>query len=109
MAPLTKIVKKQNIYEFYINNEKNTKELLYPNNRISTTKYNILSFLPKGLLFQFAKLANVYFVSFAVIQCIPIISPLGPSTAIAPIVFVFTFSLIREAVEDYQRGKLDKE
>ena len=110
VPPLTKIEKKPNIYEFYINNaEKNTKELLYPNNKISTTKYNILTFLPKGLLFQFARLANVYFVSLAIIQCIPIISPLGPSTAIAPIVFVFTVSLIREAVEDYQRGKLDKE
>ena len=34
---------------------------------------------------------------------------MGPSTAIAPIVFVFTVSLIREAIEEYQRGKLDKE
>ena len=45
----------------------------------------------------------------AVIQCIPVISPLGPATAIFPIVFVLTVSLIREGVEDYQRGKLDKE
>ena len=108
--PLTKIEKKPNIYEFYINNmEKNTKELLYPNNKISTTKYNIITFLPKALLYQFARLANVYFVALAIIQCIPIISPLGASTAIAPIVFVFSVSLIREAIEDYQRGKLDKE
>ena len=110
VPPLTKIEKKPNIYEFYINNmEKNTKELLYPNNRISTTKYNFFTFLPKALLYQFARLANVYFVALAIIQCIPIISPLGASTAIAPIVFVFSVSLIREAIEDYQRGKLDKE
>jgi magnesium-transporting ATPase (P-type) len=110
IPPLTKIEKKTNIYEFYINNrEKNTEELLYPNNKISTTKYNIFTFLPKALLYQFARLANVYFVAMAIIQCIPIISPLGSATAIAPIVFVFTISLIREGVEDYQRGKLDKE
>ena len=110
VPPLTKIEKKTNIYEFYINNmEKNTKELLYPNNKISTTKYNCITFLPKALLYQFARLANVYFVATAIIQCIPIISPLGASTAVAPIVFVFTVSLIREAIEDYQRGKLDKE
>ena len=107
---LTKIEKKTNIYEFYINNsKKNTEELFYPNNKISTTKYNIFTFLPKALLYQFARLANVYFVTLAIIQCIPIISPLGPTTAIAPIVFVFSVSLIREAIEDYQRGKLDKE
>ena len=110
VPPLTKIEKKPNIYEFYINNmEKNSKELLYPNNKISTTKYNILTFLPKAILYQFARLANIYFVATAVIQCIPIISPLGASTAVAPIVFVFSVSLIREFVEDYQRGKMDKE
>ena len=110
VPPLTKIEKKPNIYEFYINNmEKNTKELLYPKNKISTTKYNFFTFLPKALLYQFARLANVYFVAMAIIQCIPIISPLGASTALAPIIFVFSVSLIREAIEDYQRGKLDKE
>ena len=110
IPPLTKIEKKPNNYEFYINDaEKNTKELLYPNNIISTTKYNCFTFLPKALLYQFARIANVYFVAMAIIQCIPIISPLGASTAIAPIVFVFTISLIREAIEDYQKGKLDKE
>ena len=110
VPPLTKIEKKQNIYEFYINNsKKNSEELLYPNNTISTTKYNIITFLPKAILYQFVRLANVYFVAIAIIQCIPIISPLGSSTAIAPIAFVFTVSLIREAIEDYQRGKLDKE
>ena len=109
VPPLVKIEKKI-IYEFYINNmKKNTEELLYPNNKISTTKYNILTFLPKALLYQFARLANIYFVAMAIIQCIPIISPLGVSTAIFPIVFVLTVSLIREGVEDYQRGKLDKE
>ena len=110
VPPLTKIEKKNNIYEFYINNiKKNTEELLYPNNKISTTKYNIITFLPKALLYQFARLANIYFVAMAIIQCIPIISPLGPATAIFPIVFVLFVSLIREGVEDYQRGKLDKE
>ena len=110
IPPLTKIEKKANNYEFYINDKKkNSEELFYPKNKISTTKYNIITFLPKALLYQFIRLANVYFVAIAIIQCIPIISPLGASTAIAPIAFVFAVSLIREAIEDYQRGKLDKE
>ena len=108
--PLEKIVKKSNIYEFYINNIKgNTEELFFKDNRISTTKYNIFTFLPKALIFQFIRLANVYFVFIAVIQSIPIISPLGAATAIAPVVFVFCVSLIREGIEDYLRAKLDKE
>jgi magnesium-transporting ATPase (P-type) len=108
--PLEKIVKKNDIYEFYINDPKrNTEELMFKDNRISTTKYNAFTFIPKALLYQFIRLANVYFVFIAIIQSIPIISPLGAATAIAPLVFVLTVSLIREAVEDLKRRSLDNE
>ena len=108
--PLEKIVKKNDIYEFYINDpQRNTEELMFKDNKISTTKYNALTFLPKALLYQFVRLANIYFVFTAVLQSIPIISPLSPATAIAPIVFVLTVSLIREAVEDLKRRSLDNE
>ena len=43
-----------------------------------------------------------------VLQCIPIISPLHPLTAINPMVFVLTVSMIREGYEDYQRYKSDQ-
>ena len=108
--PLEKIVKKNDIYEFYINDPKrNTEELMFKDNKISTTKYNAITFIPKALLYQFIRLANIYFVFMAILQSIPIISPLGPATAIAPIVFVLTVSLIREAVEDLKRRRLDNE
>ena len=108
--PLEKIVKKDDVYEFYINDpQRNTEELMFKDNRISTTKYNAITFLPKALLYQFIRLANIYFVFCAVLQSIPIISPLGPATAIAPIVFVLAVSLIREAIEDLKRRSLDNE
>ena len=55
------------------------------------------------------RLANIYFLFIAIIQSIPIISPLGAMSAIAPLVVVLSVSLIREAIEDYNKGKLDKE
>ena len=74
--PLENIIKKEDIYEFYINNpDKNTKELMFKNNTISTTKYNLITFLPKALLYQFIRLANIYFLFMTIIQCIPILSP----------------------------------
>ena len=104
---LTPNIKK---YQFYINKpEKNRKELFFKDNKISTTKYNIFTFLPKALLYQFMRLANIYFLFIAIIQSIPIISPLGAMSAIAPLVVVLSVSLIREAIEDYNKGKLDKE
>lgn len=98
-------LKKQ--HKFYINN--NEDNLLYhiKNNTITTTRYNIFTFLPKALLFQFMRLANVYFLIIAIIQCIPQVSPLSPSTAIAPIAFVLSVSLLREAIEDYARYRYD--
>ncbi len=108
--PLEKIIKRDDIYEFYINDpQRNTEELMFKDNKISTTKYNALTFLPKALLYQFMRLANVYFVFIAIIQSIPIISPLGAATAILPLVFVLCVSLIREAVEDLKRRSLDNE
>ena len=108
--PLEKIVKKNNIYEFYINDpKKNEEELFFKDNKISTTKYNAFTFLPKALLYQFIRLANIYFVFIAIIQSIKLISPLGPLTAISPLVIVLSISLIREAVEDLKRRRLDNE
>ena len=108
--PLETLSYSKKKYHFYINNpEKNINELNHQNNIIKTTKYNIITFLPKALLFQFMRLANIYFLIIAIIQCIPIISPLGPLSAVFPLIIVLSVSLIREGYEDYQRSKLDKE
>ena len=44
----------------------------------------------------------------AILQSIKIISPLNPTTAILPLVFVICVSMLREAIEDYMRYKADK-
>ena len=101
--------KEKEFYSFYINdNQQNKEQYHFKNNKIDTTKYNIITFLPKGLLYQFMRLANVYFLFTAILQCIPVISPLGSATALFPIIFVLAVSLIREAVEDCKRANLDK-
>jgi phospholipid-transporting ATPase len=79
----------------------------FKTNKIRTTKYNIFSFLPKALLFQFSRFANVYFLITAVIQSIPYVSPLNPFSAILPLIFVLGVSMVREAVEDYSRYRTD--
>jgi len=44
----------------------------------------------------------------AIVQSIKIISPLNPATAIAPLLFVLTVSMIREGIEDLIRYKADR-
>ena len=98
------------IYQFYVNDiEQNINEFHLKNNKIDTTKYNIFTFIPKALLLQFVRLANIYFLVCAILQCIPLISPLTPATAVVPLVFVLSVSIIREGIEDYARAKLDKQ
>ena len=104
------IIYKESLYQFYINNpKKNHNDLNFLSNEIDTRKYNIFTFLPKALFYQFVRLANIYFLICAILQCIPAISPLNPLTAVLPIVIVISVSLIREAMEDCARGALDKQ
>jgi hypothetical protein len=50
----------------------------------------------------------MYFLVIAILQSIPLISPLNPATAILPLIFVLTVSMLREGFEDYGRYKSDK-
>ena len=96
----------QSLY-FHINNNKLNKKYKIKNNKISTTKYNFLTFLPKGLLVQFTRLPNIFFLFTAIIQSIPVISPLTSLTAIIPLIFVLGVSMIREFIEDWTRKTYD--
>ncbi|KAI9198313.1 hypothetical protein LWI28_013685 [Acer negundo] len=78
------------------------KPFKYPNNYISTTKYNFVTFLPKALFEQFRRVANLYFLMAAVLS-VSRFSPFSPVSLIAPLVFVVGISMLKEAVEDWQR------
>ena len=103
----TRSNRKEEFFEFYINNNNKNKLFKLKDNTISTTKYNIFTFIPKGLLYQFSRLSNVYFLFTAIIQSIPLISPLTSLTAIIPLIFVLGISMIRELVEDLVRNNYD--
>ena len=101
---------KDNLYQFHINDsEYNKIKLHFKDNKIDTTKYNIFTFIPKALILQFVRLANVYFLVSAILQSIPIISPLTPLTAVVPFVLVLSVSIIREGIEDCNRANLDNQ
>ena len=98
------------IYQFYINdNYRNSLEYKFKSNKINTRKYNWATFVPHALLLQFARPANIYFLVSAILYCVPQLSPLSPVTAIVPLVFVLSVSLIREAIEDCNRQRLDNQ
>lgn len=83
---------------------------LYKTNKISTCKYNAITFLPKNLFIQFQKLANIYFLLVAILQSIPQISNSGGiPNILLPLSLVLTVSAIRDILEDKKRRKSDQE
>ncbi|KAH6781284.1 ATPase E1-E2 type family protein / haloacid dehalogenase-like hydrolase family protein [Perilla frutescens var. hirtella] len=78
------------------------KPVKYCSNYISTTKYNIVTFLPKAIFEQFRRVANLYFLLAAVLSLTPI-SPFSAVSMIAPLAFVVGLSMAKEALEDWRR------
>lgn len=82
----------------------------YRDNKIRTSKYTFLTFLPKNLFEQFSKLANVYFLLISFMQMIPIISISGGKPVmLMPLAFVIIVSMIKDIFEDYKRHKSDNQ
>ncbi|XP_060071091.1 phospholipid-transporting ATPase IF-like [Ylistrum balloti] len=80
----------------------------FPNNRVISSKYTLLNFLPKNLFEQFRRIANFYFLCVGIVQLI-IDTPVTPITSIAPLVFVVSVTAIKQGYEDYLRHRADNE
>jgi hypothetical protein len=56
---------------------KNRRKGTPQTNRIRTTRYNILTFIPKNLFEQFHRIANIYFAILIGLNWIPIITAIS--------------------------------
>lgn len=70
----------------------------YVTNKISTTKYNLFTFLPKCILMQFKRLANVYFLIISILTFMSF-SPKNPVSMVGTFSIVLVFTMIKEAIE----------
>jgi phospholipid-transporting ATPase len=92
----------------HLNNPPANAANKYVDNHVSTAKYNAFTFLPKFLLEQFSKFANIFFLFTAGLQQIPGLSPTNRFTTIGPLIVVLMVSAGKELVEDYRRKQADK-
>lgn len=81
---------------------------IYPTNQIRTSKYTILSFLPKNLLEQFHRVANLYFLFIVLLNWFPAINAFGKEVAMIPVLFVLGVTAIKDMFEDRRRHNSDK-
>jgi phospholipid-transporting ATPase len=90
-----------------LNDEVGNHAQKFPNNYVSTSKYNVVTFIPKFLAEQFSKYANVFFLFTSLIQQIPGVSPTNRWTTIAPLALVLLASAFKETQEDVKRHQSD--
>ncbi|KAJ2130908.1 aminophospholipid translocase, partial [Coemansia sp. RSA 678] len=93
----------------HIGNRESNAQYKYKHNKVSTAKYNFLTFLPKFLFEQFSKYANVFFLFTGCIQQISGVSPTSRWTTIVPLVVVLAATAAKELAEDIKRHKSDSE
>ncbi|XP_053599624.1 probable phospholipid-transporting ATPase IA isoform X4 [Plodia interpunctella] len=81
----------------------------FVNNRISTAKYSVPSFIPLFLFEQFRRYSNCFFLLIALLQQIPDVSPTGRWTTLTPLILILSISALKEIVEDFKRHRADDE
>jgi phospholipid-translocating ATPase len=86
------------------------RKFKYTNNKVVTSKYNIITFLPLNLLEQFMRVANIYFLVLLLLQLIPEVVPaiprvssVGAATTIIPLVIVLGVTAVKDAFDDIKR------
>ncbi|PYI29047.1 phospholipid-transporting ATPase NEO1 [Aspergillus indologenus CBS 114.80] len=86
-----------------------TQRLKYPPNIVSNAKYTPWSFLPRTLYNEFSFFFNIYFLLVALSQILPVLRIGYMSSYIAPLAFVVSISLGKEALDDIGRRRRDAE
>ncbi|ODQ63352.1 phospholipid-translocating P-type ATPase [Nadsonia fulvescens var. elongata DSM 6958] len=89
--------------------ESNLPKAVYARNKIRTTKYTPLSFVPKNIVHQFKNVANVYFLLIVILGAFRIFGVASPGLAAVPLIVIVVLTAIKDAFEDYRRMILDLE
>ena len=81
----------------------------FPSNRLNNQKYTLLSFIPLLLYNEFKFFFNMFFLVTALTQFIPSLKVGLMVTYLAPLLFVLMITMLKEAYDDLQRLRRDRE
>lgn len=76
-------------------------------NQVETAKYSLITWLPKSIFLQFARVNNIYFLILTILSFFPF-SPYNPWGYASYFVFILLFTSIKDGIEDIARHKQDK-
>lgn len=93
----------------YIGNPQRTnEEYEFTGNKITTSKYTLINFLPKNLFIQFHRVAYIYFLAIAALNQLPPLAVFGRTVSLFPLLFVLTVTAIKDGYEDWRRHRSDR-
>ena len=79
-----------------------------PTNQVITSKYTIITFLPRNLFEQFRRVANIFFLGIAILQFFPKFSTISPGLVILPLIAVLAITAAKDGYEDIKRHQADR-
>ncbi|GAA5931924.1 uncharacterized protein JCM15063_001604 [Sporobolomyces koalae] len=90
-----------------------TKEVPAPGwtfqtNQVLTSKYNIVTFLPRNLLEQFRRVANIFFLVLVILQFFPRFTTVSPGLSALPLLAVLFITALKDGYEDLKRHQSDR-
>ncbi|GAA5851367.1 hypothetical protein JCM9279_001119 [Rhodotorula babjevae] len=90
-----------------------TKEVPAPgwtfsSNQVLTSKYNIVTFLPRNLLEQFRRVANIFFLVLVILQFFPRFTTVNPGLSALPLIAVLFITALKDGYEDLKRHQSDR-
>ncbi|XP_004689872.1 PREDICTED: probable phospholipid-transporting ATPase VB [Condylura cristata] len=81
----------------------------YASNRICTTKYTLLTFLPQNLFEQFHRWANLYFLFLVILNWVPSMEVFHKEITMVPLTVVLFIIMVKDGMEDFRRHCFDRE
>ncbi|XP_022144115.1 phospholipid-transporting ATPase 1-like isoform X2 [Momordica charantia] len=93
----------------YINDPRRTNDKYeFTGNEITTSKYTVITFLPKNLFIQFHRVAYLYFLAIAALNQLPPLAVFGRTVSLFPLLFVLCVTAIKDGYEDWRRHRSDR-
>ncbi|ORY56739.1 phospholipid-translocating P-type ATPase [Neocallimastix californiae] len=79
----------------------------YKKNKLRTSKYTILTFIPGNLYEQFHRIANLFFLSMVIMQAFPVFGVVNPVFSAMPLTCVMCVTALKDGYEDLKRHRED--
>ncbi|KAJ0088217.1 hypothetical protein Patl1_31561 [Pistacia atlantica] len=103
------LLHEENTRLIYINDPRKTNDKYeFTGNEITTSKYTLITFLPKNIFIQFHRVAYLYFLAIAALNQLPPLAVFGRTVSLFPLLFVLCVTAIKDGYEDWRRHRSDQ-